>query len=444
MTAPLSATIRTSERRRPMVGRASAQRADRAAERTAGPVRSWHRGDGGCWLVRLGWTRWPHQHEVLIALGATVVMVGASFGANARVDAPRRLDVLGVLLVVLAGACLAWLRAAPIPAIGVAAAIVTWYLVLGYPYGPIQISVIVLMVAVARTRPLRTSGLVCLVVAIAATVAVLSRLVDDAVPRAVVVIVWVSWLVIPWLLGSVLRMRAEASARTREELVAIATARERTRVAGEVHDIAGHGFAVIAMQAGVALISLEDDPEQARSSLEAIQSVSGRGLADLRSMLGTFHPSAGGRPAPPLAPPPAARDTHGLDELHALLDEVGSGALSVTEHIDDLGPLAPEIGHVVYRVVQESLTNVVKHAHADSAEVSLHRDGETIVVRVVDTGVGGDFTAGSGLTGMGQRVGAVGGRFKAAPRRERGFEVEAVIPLRNRGGADDEVVTGGD
>lgn len=382
--------------------------------------------------------RWvlPSRRDALLALLATVAMVGASFGANARLDAPRPLDVLGVILVALAGACLAWFRAAPVGAFVVAGAVVTLYLVLGYPYGPAQLAVVALMVAVARTRSLRTSGLVGGAVALVATGGVLSRLTgDETVAPEVVALVWASWLVIPWLLGAVLRLRAEAAARTRDELVSLVAARERMRVAGEVHDIAGHGFAVIAMQAGVALISLDDNREQTRASLEAIQSVSSRGLAELRAMLGTFHPTgAGPAVATTAASPPAApAEVHGAADLDALLDEVGAGGLVIDRELENLGSLPPEIDHVVYRVVQEALTNVVKHAHTDHARVSVQRDGDQITVVVADDGTGGNFTAGTGLTVMGQRVGAVGGRLSASPRREGGFEVEARVPAR-RGG----------
>lgn len=390
-------------------------------------------------LARLGFARAPVLSEYLLALAATVALVGGSIGANARLDAPRTLDGVGIMLVVLAGACLAWLLAAPIPSIVVAVLFVSVYLTRGYPYGPIQLSVVVLMLQVARTRSLRTSGLVCLIGSVAATAAVLSRLAsDDVVPPEIVAVTWVSWLVIPWLLGTVIRLRAEAAARTRSELVSLVTARERMRVAGEVHDIAGHGFAVIAMQVGVALVAFDDDREQARASMEAIQSLSSRGLTDLRRMLGTFHPPSGHSPTPPPvsvpAAPPPPPDQSGLAELPTLLDELVASGLVVDRDIDDVGPLPAEVEHVVYRVVQESLTNVVKHAHADLARVSVHREQDTVTVRVSDSGTGGDFTAGNGLAGMGQRVGAVGGRLRAAPRDDGGFEVEATMPVRRWGG----------
>jgi signal transduction histidine kinase len=185
------------------------------------------------------------------------------------------------------------------------------------------------------------------------------------------------------------------------------------RLAREVHDVAGHGLAAVAMQAGVALLVFEERPDQARESLEAIRSTSVKALDDLRTTLDEFHPRAGG----------------GLRDLDALVDSVRAAGLPVQLRLQDLA-VPDDVGHVAYRVVQEALTNTLRHAGPTSAEVHVHRDQGTLVVDVLDGGVGAqDVRPGRGLTGMRNRVVAAGGELVARPRTGRGFQVRARLPI---------------
>jgi signal transduction histidine kinase len=209
----------------------------------------------------------PPPADAWLAAGVAAVVIAGSVLAAAVQQPPRPLDVWAVLLMVAAAGALAWRRAAPMVALGGAVGAVGAYLLGGYPYGPIQLCMVVAMFEVARRSRLRTSLLACGLAAAAAVAFVLSRLVREADLPAVLMLGWTSWLVVPWSLGALVQVRSTAAERTRHDLVARVALEERMRVAQEVHDVAGHGFAAVAMQAGVALLVLEERPDQARRSL---------------------------------------------------------------------------------------------------------------------------------------------------------------------------------
>ncbi|MET9341023.1 sensor histidine kinase [Nonomuraea sp. NPDC003804] len=194
-------------------------------------------------------------------------------------------------------------------------------------------------------------------------------------------------------------------------LVAEMVARERARIAGEVHDAAGHGFSTIAMQAGLALLVLEENPEQARESLRAIRETSLAALAGLRGALDLID----------------ARE--GDDQLTGLVAGVRAAGLPV-----DLEPAEPDVpSHLrgtVYRVARESLTNVIRHAGPTRALVKAVDDGRGgFVLEVADRGRGASMSSeGRGLTSMRERVLAAGGEFSAGPRDGGGFSVVARFP----------------
>ncbi|MFB4264592.1 sensor histidine kinase [Nonomuraea sp. GTA35] len=185
-------------------------------------------------------------------------------------------------------------------------------------------------------------------------------------------------------------------------------ARERARIAGEVHDAAGHGLAAIAMQAGLALVTLDDDPEQARASLRAIKETSTTALAHLRAALDGIDPPTG--------------------DLAALIDGVRAAGLPV----DVEPPVLAVPAHLhgpVYRVVRESLTNVLRHAGPTRALVRTSGDPHEFVVEVADRGIGpAGAGEGRGLAGMRAWVTEAGGHLTAGPREGGGFRVEARFP----------------
>ena len=386
----------------------------------------------------------PSVPDVGIAVVLALFTAAGSVGAAVHQHPPRPLDVWGYLLIVAAAAAIAWRRAAPVWALWCALIVVNGYLVIGYAYGPIQLCMMVAMFEVARQRPPRLSAVMCGVATAASTVVTLSRLLSnpDAPAVLVAVLLWTSWLVVPWTLGTLVHVRTAANQRMRQDLASRVALEERMRVAREVHDVAGHGFAVVAMQAGVALLVFDENPAQAKTSLEAIQTTSSKALTELRTMLGAFHRGGEDGAGPSHAVRQAHQDTHeepvtetALNGLAELVDSVRAGGLAVDLDIERTSTaLEATVDHAAYRVVQESLTNVLRHAGPTRARVTVRVDAHELVVEVTDWGRGADPeadlpAAGRGLTGMRTRVEAAGGQFSAGARQGGGFHVVARLPL---------------
>ncbi|MFC4942030.1 response regulator [Pseudonocardia sp. GCM10023141] len=259
---------------------------------------------------------------------------------------------------------------------------------------------------VARRRGLRISAIACGIAAAAATVAV--RLVHEVDAPAVLTLAWTGWIVLPWVLGALVHVMIAGRDRARRELVARVALEERMAIAGEVHDVAGHGFAVVAMQAGARCCSSTSGPSRpARRSRRSGPPVRPRSR----------------RCAPCWTRSTPARRPAGLVDVEELVDRVRAGGLPVDLTVAHPEvPVAPDVDVVAFRVVQESLTNVLRHAGPTRAEVRIGRGDGRLLVQVDDRGVGADgAVAGRGLTGMRTRVEAVGGRFAAGPRPGGGF-----------------------
>jgi signal transduction histidine kinase len=381
----------------------------------------------------------PPPIDVWLAAGAAAVVIAGSVPAAAVQQPPRPLDVWAVLLMVAAAGALAWRRAAPMAALGGAVGAVGIYLLGGYPYGPIQLCMVVAMFEVARRHRVRTSLLACGLAAAVAVAFALTRLVRDADLPAVLLLGWTSWLVVPWSLGALVQVRSTAAERAREDLVARVALEERMRVAQEVHDVAGHGFAAVAMQAGVALLVLEERPDQARHSLEAIRETSTTALTELRATLDAFHPPGEARPVASSAAGAApVGDEVGLGGLPALVDHVQAGGLPVDLQVERTDvTLPPEIDAAAYRVVQEALTNVLRHAGPTRALVRVSWEDDEVIVQVADRGRGTVQAApvgGRGLPGMRARVEAAGGSLATGSHDGGGFQVVARLPLAGGAG----------
>jgi signal transduction histidine kinase len=234
---------------------------------------------------------------------------------------------------------------------------------------------------------------------------------------------WVS------LLGaSVRRRRLEAEERTRRAAAtAEAQARERLtadrlRVARELHDVLAHTISVISVQSGVALDALDDDLPAVRGALHVIRGSTRQALAELRATLELLRAEADG--VRPERPQP------GLAQLAELVARAEAGGVVVEFDGGDVGPLPPAVELTVYRLVQEALTNVLRHSGAGRAGVSLRRGDGTVTVEVVDDGRGpAEAAAGFGLRGMAERVAAVGGELVTGAGADGGFRVRAELPV---------------
>jgi signal transduction histidine kinase len=229
-------------------------------------------------------------------------------------------------------------------------------------------------------------------------------------------------------------MRASA-ADLRGEQSRRAVSEERLRLAQEVHDEVGHGLAVIAMQSGVALRMLDRDLAQVRQALEAIQAASRDALDGVRAELAALREPE--RPGAPLRP------ATGLAELPALAARIRATGLPVTVDIDDtvtdLG-LPAEVDRSAYRIVQESLTNVLRHGGPGAtARVRVAVDASTLRLEVTDTGRGAaPGASGQGIDGMRTRAEALGGSLEAESSTDGGFAVRARLPVPDRVAAPGE------
>ncbi|ALG08702.1 histidine kinase [Kibdelosporangium phytohabitans] len=375
----------------------------------------------------------PSLRELAYAGLVAVVLVLGTIGAAAlQAGRAKPLDVLSVLLVVIATmATVALRRSAPVWALAVAMAATGGYLLAGYPYGPVQLCMIVAMFEVARQIPLRMSLLACGVAGIVAYSTVATRFTREVDTPLLLSLAWLAWVVLPWSLGALVHAVTASQERARQELVTRVALEERMKIAADVHDVAGHGFALVAMQAGVALLVFDEQPEQARKSLEAIQATSAKSLTELRSMLETVHRKEPGKTEE--TDNEEDHDVTGLAGLPELVEQVRAGGLPVDLAVEPVGALLTEdIDVVAYRVVQESLTNVLRHAGETTADVRIARQEDELVVQVADRGHATPEQAprlGRGLTGMRSRVEDVGGRLEAGPRSDGGFRVVAHLPL---------------
>ncbi|MFD0742998.1 sensor histidine kinase [Phytohabitans flavus] len=225
--------------------------------------------------------------------------------------------------------------------------------------------------------------------------------------------------------AEVAKYRAE-QARARAEQEKRQASEERLRIARELHDVLGHHLSLINVQAGVGLHLMDTRPEQAREALTAIKSASAEALREVRSVLGVLRPE---EEAAPRAPAPS------LARLGDLTADAGLPVRTVVE--GEPRDLPAEVDRAAYRIVQEALTNVRRHAGAGAAAVvTIGYGDEAVTVRVADNGVGGPASpeAGNGIAGMRARAAALGGTLAAGPADGGGFTVAATLPLGNGDG----------
>ncbi|MGZ0147989.1 sensor histidine kinase [Kribbella sp. WER1] len=221
-----------------------------------------------------------------------------------------------------------------------------------------------------------------------------------------------------WILGQVVRDRRAAAARAAQVLAEQAVAAERLRIARELHDIVAHSMGLIAVKAGVANHVLQVRPEEVSDALSVIESTSRDALVELRHMLGLLR--SPDEPAD-LAPPA------GLAALPELVARVESTGVRVDLAVD-VDVLPEAVGLTVHRIVQECLTNVTKHAHADRCRITLSGGANAVQVEVSDDGVGGTPVEGHGLIGIRERVSVYGGTYRAGALPGGGFEVVVRLP----------------
>ena len=239
-----------------------------------------------------------------------------------------------------------------------------------------------------------------------------------------------------WLGGFALRGQAEhaeaaearaaQAERERETAARIAVAEERARIARELHDVVAHSVSVMVLQVGAVRHNLPRSLEEDRDALGRVEQAGRSALAEMRRLLGAMR-LAGDDPE--LAPQP------GLDSLEALLDDVGRAGLPVRLHVDgDPFPLPRAIDLSAYRIVQEGLTNALKHAQASHADVTVHYGANELQLEIRDDGLGTVTSdgLGHGLVGVGERVKIYGGEMTAGAAPGGGYVLSARLPVEGR------------
>jgi signal transduction histidine kinase len=219
--------------------------------------------------------------------------------------------------------------------------------------------------------------------------------------------------------------RAEEAVRTRDEAARRRAMEERLRIARELHDSLTHSISVIQVQAGVAVHLACKRGEDVPPALLAIQEAGADAVRELRATLGVLRSEDDG-------------DGSGLSQLGSLVARAGAAGVPVTVTVTGAERLLPpEVDQAAYRIVQEALTNVSRHASHASASVHLHYTPETLSIQVDDDGKGPVTSTGTrlsgpglGLVGMRERVSALGGRLQAGPQDDGGFQVRAELPAR--------------
>jgi signal transduction histidine kinase len=334
-------------------------------------------------------------------------------------------DALAIALVIAAGGGLAVRRLAPLLSLAGVTLAVAAYLVAGYPYGPIFLALPIALYSAGSHLPVRRS---LPAAALAGVALVLTQVPTiTGVSALLTLAAWHGWLLVPWAVGAGLRVRRDESRRSREEASRRLAYEERLRIAREVHDIVGHGLAVINMQAGVALHVVDRRPEQARVALAAIKETSKDALDELRATLAVFRrpEESDGEPRP--AP--------GLRQVGSVVTAMAESGLPVRMEVTGRAvDLPAAVDLAAYRIVQESLTNVVRHAGHASATVQVRYEPDDVVVEITDDGraraSGVVRAGGQGIAGMRERAAAVNGTLEAGPRPEGGFRVLARLPSR--------------
>ncbi|MDQ1483996.1 MAG: hypothetical protein QOF35_2072 [Actinomycetota bacterium] len=240
---------------------------------------------------------------------------------------------------------------------------------------------------------------------------------------------WLSPWVIGWLLGAYLRARrlyVQGLVREREERALSAVAEERNRIARELHDVIGHSVSVMTVQASAVRRLMRPDQTRERIALETVEATGREALAEMRRMVGVLRSADDDQN---LAPPPT------LDHLGQLVENFRQAGLDVAlESEGETVPLPPGLDLTAYRLVQEALTNTLKHAHATRAVVRFSYQQDSLLLSVCDNGLGSaaDTQPGTGLLGMRERVDVYGGDLAAGPAKGGGYELRAALPLAAR------------
>lgn len=369
--------------------------------------------------------RHPMWADVLTGVALALVLVGST----SMTFRDQGLDPIAYPCCALAGLAFSVRRRMPVVTMALVAAAIITYGAAGQPGGPVEGLVFAAAFNLASYRGMRT----WLPWTVATTVGLVAARLAAEDFSLHLVPVGLLLLITPKLADDVVRTRRlrvetlEARVDLAEQETMRRLAEERLRIAREVHDVVGHGLATITLRAGVADRVADRDPSEVSQALRAIRQVSRESLAELGALLGVLR-AEGEEAAAERAPAPD------LLALPRLVDGLRDAGLPVELDMDQVGDVSvPEVvGAAGYRIVQEALTNVARHAGPNArAHVRLARHDGVVEVEVRDDGRGAPAMVrpGGGLTGMRERAAVLGGRFEAGAAPGGGFRVWASLPV---------------
>jgi signal transduction histidine kinase len=369
--------------------------------------------------------------DVAVAVLVGVVQLGlTTLAARHRTDR-LSLDLLSYLLLAVGPVALLWRRRSPVGVLAVVMGACVLYFALGYPYGPAWLALIVALWTAVTGGARRAAWVTTFVgLAVYFTLAAVVGRVEPINPATVAAHTSSLLLVLAVAeLAMAGRQRRLVADRTRAEEDRRRAGEERMRIARELHDVLAHNISLINVQAGVALHLMDEQPGQSRSALVAIKQASNDALGELRSVLDVLRQ---GDEAPPRSP------ASGLAHLDSLVSGAGATGLEVRTRVEGTPrPLSAGTDLAAYRIIQEALTNVTRHAGPATASVLVRYTKDGLTVQVDDDGRGPSSpngTGGNGILGMRERVAALGGDLDAGPRPGGGFRVLAHLPLDDQGG----------
>ncbi|HEY2161360.1 MAG TPA: sensor histidine kinase [Solirubrobacteraceae bacterium] len=387
------------------------------------------------------WLRGLRRRDVRVAATAAAIQIGATAGAYARghgngqhdcwwaasCSTPKHLDVAAFVLLAAGPLALLARRKHPRAVLAVVFAITLLYVGLGYLQGPNYVSLVIAFVSVVLAGD-RLAAWVALAAGGVLFLWLPAALGVTGTPTVLATFAIAAWLLVLLGVAEALRGRNERAAewrRVRQQDARLRADEERLRIARELHDVLAHSISLINVQSGVALHLIDEKPEQARIALTAINEASADALREVRSALSVLR---GNEEQPPRAP------SAGLARLDELVSRTKAAGVEVVVEVSgDRRPLPASLDLAAFRIVQESLTNIVRHARARMATVRLSYSSDDVTVQIEDDGTGSVGESpdggGSGIAGMRERATALGGELDAGRLATGGFRVRARLPL---------------
>jgi signal transduction histidine kinase len=383
------------------------------------------------------WRRWfaatrgPRARLVDVGLAVAIafIQVAGTISYSHDEPSPLAFDAFAGAILVIGPAALLFRRRWPEAALAIAFIAAVGYEASGYPRGPAGLPAVAFALLNAIILGRRAFGWGVLVVAFPAFVWLpsLNPDEDEAARSLTTAVSIIAWLPLVAAAAEIARIRGERGAErahAEQEEARRRMSEERLRIARELHDVLAHNISLIGVQSGVALHLLDERPEQARPALEAINDASEEALRELRSVLDVLSRGLEGAPRAPAA---------GLRDLDGLLRRTRAAGVDVHLTVEgEARPVPPEVDLAAFRIVQEALTNVVRHAgDGVRATVRIVYSPTDLAVQIDDDGNGADGAgdgAGRGIAGMQERAHALRGVFAADSRPGRGFRVQARLP----------------